>query len=419
MKNRIAVIVLFAVLLTGCGHKEALPAISSDHERLLEQAQYGSGNLPLSQLALPNHYSDPDFLQTGDFPVVIDADIKVPDVTKVPIAAAVPTKLTQTAADKIMEALLAEENFVSEDGSGAANRLLADGVIEGCMPYEPGRYRVENAHLRIDDNRASFYRDPFGNHDRILYVDEAPEMMIKYIYPSTISREDAIAAADAVIRQMDIKNVACSGVYPVIFLSETVRIDKAHPGNYSYRRNDRGYIIEYAPVAGDIPSHYAYGAERIAPSWDTIKAQRISIGIGTKESGKTNPNLRWFLWDNPENVPEILAEDACLLPFSDIMEIFQTIFPTIDRDYKNLVLLNHVKSAVISEISLREMYIPGDDAEDAGMYVPVWDFCMEISGTRNWEIGSGEAEGDGYTQSKYKKIVMTINAVDGSVVFYP
>ncbi len=104
-------------------------------------------------------------------------------------------------------------------------------------------------------------------------------------------------------------------------------------------------------------------------------------------------------WMSLYDIGEVLAEDSALLPFSEIMDIFEKMYVVANDD--------QTMDTVVDSIRLGYARIQRQDVKGEAMLVPVWDFF----GTRT------DLEGDEPRVFGDKdQSLLTINAVDGTIV---
>lgn len=164
-------------------------------------------------------------------------------------------------------------------------------------------------------------------------------------------------------------------------------------------QNRGGYLLHYARCLDGVPVTYTIeegGAyEDIEGVTETWSYERLDFYV-TKE-GIDRLELR-----NQYDIGEVRTEHAKLLPFSDIMEIYEKMMQIQNGD-----VLNYEDSRTyrIDRITLgySRIYEPSTDNRQ-GVLVPVWDF-----------FGSFEVPGR-ETYKEPNQSFLTINAADGSVI---
>lgn len=110
-------------------------------------------------------------------------------------------------------------------------------------------------------------------------------------------------------------------------------------------------------------------------------------------------------WRAPLDVTEVLTDDTVISPFGEIAEIFEkmTVICSeryISSDRKQLIEITHV-SLSLQRIMERDSYT-------SGLLVPVWNFYGTVT---KWDN-----EGQAYTNDLEHMPIMSINAIDGSII---
>lgn len=106
-----------------------------------------------------------------------------------------------------------------------------------------------------------------------------------------------------------------------------------------------------------------------------------------------------LVYDYPAEIKAPLAQDVGLLPFEQIMSVFERIAPlsiaSAERGENNMLS--------IDRITLGYMGTPMKDEPSRYQLIPVWDF-----------FGTRSVSGEVYSQ--YLEPLVTINAMDGTVI---
>lgn len=106
-----------------------------------------------------------------------------------------------------------------------------------------------------------------------------------------------------------------------------------------------------------------------------------------------------LVYDYPAEIKAPLAQDVGLLPFEQIMSVFERIVPlsiaSAERGENNMLS--------IDRITLGYMGTPMKDEPSRYQLIPVWDF-----------FGTRSVSGEVYSQ--YLEPLITINAMDGTVI---
>ena len=161
----------------------------------------------------------------------------------------------------------------------------------------------------------------------------------------------------------------------------------------------------YTPVVDGIPVtytdyRYAYDNTNIDYS--------ESFQVAYDDEG-----LAQVKWLDPAKIYDMSDEYVFLLPFSDILEIFQEEAPELQRSYSTEETVK--KSIHITDIKLGYMWVPDESAEMEGMLLPVWDFIG--SWTTYWSGNEEQGVDPSWNSntSPYQSF-LTVNAMDGSIM---
>lgn len=122
-----------------------------------------------------------------------------------------------------------------------------------------------------------------------------------------------------------------------------------------------------------------------------------------------------FYWVAPHTVEKVEVEQSNLLPFGEVKDLFQTM---VQVKYEPMVLEKdtyHISSMTldINGITLSLQRVREGDCVTEGLFIPVWNFW----GTQTivYEDGTTVVR-DSVNDDTYPVSLLTINAVDGSVI---
>ena len=116
----------------------------------------------------------------------------------------------------------------------------------------------------------------------------------------------------------------------------------------------------------------------------------------------------YFYWESPHTEPVLQVEDTQLMPFDQIADIFAKMIMVKNSDVQianKRNVFDTVRNYEITKVKLGLMRIKAKDSFDEGLLVPAWDF---------W--GHSVWEWQGETSDFGEEIVLTINAIDGSMI---
>jgi len=118
-------------------------------------------------------------------------------------------------------------------------------------------------------------------------------------------------------------------------------------------------------------------------------------------------------WQDPSKIYDMSDEYVFLLPFSDILKIFQEQAPELHRTYGTD---DESKKIIrITDIKLGYMWVPDEATEMEGMLIPVWDFIGFYATYWMGDPYAGIAPSWSMNTSPYQSF-LTVNAMDGSIV---
>ena len=467
--------VMAVSMFTGC---QKSPAPNTETEMPLnskvEAVQTAStGSSFEDQLNLPNRFTGEWTGLDGCFHVTADADITLPDLDAIPTATVTRKPFSQEDADKLLD-YFSQDNtlyrslgmnkqeaqewleklYAVQRGEIPITDVTRDGTIdelpdmiaywEEYVRTAPENSEVEvsrkfqsddffdevisgyayvgdrTVHVRINNNDdyhdeaiiyIAGYGDPYTNSIDVYHVDEMSEED-QVAVNINMTQEQALQMGDACMKELGIENYICDSSRPVIYFNAG---------------NDTGYELEYVRQVNGFPISHGIAYE-LTPDGGTL-FRTPGNGTSTPEN-EPSPNGVWayerltiyvaeegvvyFDWQNPYSDPIIQTENTQLMNFQDISDIFaKMIFVKnhywLEANEENGFILNH--NVNVDHVELNLMRIRNKDSFSEGTLVPVWDF---------WAKTSASAEDEAYSQyvydGSYYEVVLTINAIDGTVI---
>ena len=437
---------------------------------MLQTAQQGKDNSALlAALEVPERFTG-DWTGVNDCVIVhADAEIVLPNADKIPTGSIGRRDFTQEDADNLMRVLLKGNTLYEEQGmtkQQALERLeqlqamqlgeipvdldggyeALPGAIERCAEYArtapDGDERVpaetsfvsksenleeiygwteldgKKVHFFVQNypgylDHASVFADGYGDVNFSsavaisLIQDELPE-------PLTVDfpLEDAIRQGDALMEELGFEHVVCDNAYPVLFtrsmptaVSTDETDDAPSEENWKSYILATGYELQYVRCVNGFPI-----------SWTPIRGG--AVPENESHSGTwhyevitldyTKDGLVYFYWESPHTEPVLQVEDTQLMPFDQIADIFAKMIMVKNSDVQVANEQNGfdtVRNYDVTKVKLGLMRIKAKGSSDEGLLVPVWDFW----GRSVWEW-------QGETSDFGEEIVLTINAIDGSVI---
>ncbi|MEY8426684.1 DUF6034 family protein [Lachnospiraceae bacterium 46-15] len=222
-------------------------------------------------------------------------------------------------------------------------------------------------------------------------VDGGEYFITENMWKLKTSAEELQAQADAQVKDLGFQDMELAAV------RECGRYDSSLEGYaYSY-----GMEMVYTRNIDGIPVTYA----QYRNVYDEMQRDYSeALALVYDDEG-----LAQMIWKNPSEVSDMSEEYVFLLPFSDILQIFQREAAEIYREYSARKML------LIREIKLGYMWLPDTSTETEGMLIPVWDFlgsCVshwmadeKMGIEEQWSMDSSDCQS-----------FLAVNAMDGTLV---
>ena len=474
MKRILSLLILACLalgLLVGCQATPDTPVVvQKDQEQMLQTAQQGRDNSALlAALEVPDRFTGEWTGVNGYVIVHADAEIVLPNADKIPTGSVGRRDFTQEDADNLMRVLLKGNTLYEELGmtkQQALERLeqlqamqrgeipvnldggyeALPGAIERCAEYArtapEGDERVpaETSFVSRSENleeikgwteldgkvmhffvqncagfldHAAVFIDGYGDVNFSsavaisLIQDELPE-------PLTVDfpLEDAIRQGDALMEELGFERVVCDDAYPVLFTRSMPtavaegEADEA-PSEESWKNHilATGYELQYVRCLNGFPISWTPIRGGAVPE-DESYSGTWHYEVITLDY--TKDGLVYFYWESPHTEPVLQVEDTQLMPFDQIADIFAKMIMVKNSDVQVANERNGfdtVRNYDITKVKLGLMRIKAKGSFDEGLLVPVWDF---------W--GHSVWEWQGETSDFGEEILLTINAIDGSMI---
>ncbi len=251
--------------------------------------------------------------------------------------------------------------------------------------YEDTQYLSRAWYVRDHENTGvTFtYLPAESFNDFFLFSD----IDIASIPDVTVTADEARAMCDSVVKALDIPDMAFYAIC------------KKYGGAQEAPRCC--WELQYTRNIGGVP--VAYSSIDVGINGMPADTQIFQIPW-------TNEKLNFYVnddgivameWESPYELTETVTEDAALLPFSDVMDIFKKMY-VVEND-------GQAKDVTVDRICLSYMRVSERDKNYTGLLVPVWDFY----GTELWHPEGGEDYTSFYDPDSS---MLTINAVDGTII---
>ena len=466
--------VLALGLITGFG-SEADAAITKEQEQLLQIARDGrEDSVSLRNLEVPDRFSGDWVGAEGCVIVHADAEVELPDSEKIPAGSTSRRNFTQADAETLMRVFLKGNTLYEElgmtkpqvqarleryeamqrgeiplEGDSVTPETLPE-VIERWREYastapEEGERRPASGSFEhkdyadelrgwseVDGKKLHFFlqnENSFWDH-AIVFEDgygdvngtwaqpiaRIPEDLLSEPLTIDFPAEEALRQGEELMAKLGFRHIACSEITPVYFTSMNPHTVSAEEDQLP-EENDwvdsilsTGYELHYVRCLNGFPIGYTtIPGTSVLESESTMRAwmyEYITLDI-------TKDGIKCFAWFSPHTEPVQLIDDAKLLPFDRIAEIFARMILVKNSDVLYANARNGfttIRNFQITKARLTLMRIRNKDNFDEGLLMPVWDF----SGTEHFEYDGWDNYG--FTGDNVERIFLTINAVDGSLI---
>lgn len=477
MKKKISFMlagVLVLTLFTGFGQMPDVSAeITKAQEQLLVTAERGGDSSePLENFEVPERFIGSwtginDLIQ-----VTADAEIVLPAAGKIPSGTIARRDFTQEDADILMRVLLNGNTLYEELGmtkQQALERLEryramqrgdipveGDSVTYDTLPQTIERWEeyvrtapsgderipasttfaaegpLESIRgwAELDGIARHFYIqnviNDYSYDHAIVYEDGYGDLNSSYAIPFSwltledlpwtltvdFSLEDAILQADALMEELGFEDVVCDDAYPVCFFDRNFATASETPTAEEWNRLvlATGYELQYVRCLDGFPISYTPASGTASPENESFSGTWMYEFI-TMDITEDGPKC--FQWFSPHTEPELQVEDTRLMPFSEIAEVFAKMIMVKNGDIQHVNERNGFTTTRIfhiDKVKLGLMRLRSKGNINDAVLIPVWDFW----GTETWEYDGWDNYG--YSGDVEEKIVLTVNAVDGSLI---
>ena len=401
-----------------------------------------------SSLGAPKHCIDcaESKVYGGILQIEIDADIEIPNVSKVPVFSVQTKTFSPEEKEKIAKVLLGEgpyyernrertkkerlkasidslslilseidDRAYGEDYPYDEMRAANEAELQKCLeryaempdpgPMEPwmGSFQDdeiclangENYWVNIQKGQISYYDPLLSDWSAILFC-----------IPSN-NREDTLAIETAGVMFRDLTTEPFIP-YGILRNQEMLGPERMN--------DEKQYLVELTRTYAGIPC-YAYttdhGSDTAMQSAgvDMYSEQMFpeSIEINVRDGKVISVN-----WSNAIEVIKVENENVTLLPFSEILNYFKKqVFRTFYLDPEPGEDQNITTTMKITRICFSYMRVKKQDGDGKAYLLPVWDFMCAVNAS---------AFPNGVYDSSEEKVwlpqqsILTINAIDGSII---
>lgn len=474
-KRYTALLSFAAILLCGCQSGKGSPVIvrrKAETEAVPAKAEEGM-NIA-EQVQIPERYTM-KLYGSGVLEVEADADIIIPDVQGFKLKKVEGRVFTQEDVDRQVEVLLKGSRLTQriykegDPGEGYTKEELAtiiesyenravenkdsgledeiEGllklyeeapetstteVVEPVLGYEPELFGADvdkdvntlTGNAVVDGEDYDYTITNYWSDDSKWIQNWLLRMDLAYPYVSLYGSErmkvpanvDKLQEkADKLVHDLGFMDMAAYGGE---YLESVQRGtgEMVHTYGFHYTRMIDGIPITYTMESGSASQQAAeveMASEETAAVSEYSEMEYLLVWPYEKLTVVyDDKGLAYFGWENPYEISDISDEYVFLLPFSDIKTIFERVILSGNQDYSG-EYYDHVNYKIY-EVRLGYARVMEKGNPGTGTLVPVWDFF----GTRTTTYHAYEEGGDPetYVESVQYESLMTINAMDGSVI---
>lgn len=241
--------------------------------------------------------------------------------------------------------------------------------------------------------------DAAGDIPQCIYDQYGGEVTFTEIQDElvTISQEDAIGMADAFLTRLGIEGFQYynGGLYnEVLDLRYKSDLDERAGGGYR-----KEYILSYMRnIDGAFVTFEAAGKHE--EGWNGDSYVKKDWGIECIEFRINDTGIIGFDYYSPLTIMETVVEQSNMKTFEEVRSTFETMVTVTnaeDPDVQEGSVTIEIDRVILGYARISEA-----DSYDTGLIVPVWDFKGKKT--------------DSYGRAATYGSVITINAIDGSVI---
>lgn len=393
---------LSTAALAGCSAD-----VSEEAEKSIPES-YTDGELLKEKLGVPDTVQGEYVSGSGISRVTVDAEVTVPAVSRVDVVEAVPRIFTDEEVLKVMERHHNDLDWrYAESNEPYMNGLPhIDGSFDGIDHYDlwicvkpdasPDKtYKSFNVTYWLNARTGEIAFTPtmeyIEDHERGYYcVGQNPVPLTDgKAEDCTISLEEAVALADEEVH----------AILPDYLVTRAGQAPVMEAGGFGFDKytTQQFYLLQYTRHLNGVP---------VNDSLQTSPEGEYGYVSGTGEVSVlvADDGVLGFTYTEPYDVGEIVEENAALMPFDEIWDIFEKI---------SLLSIQHLEAeeglekneAKVTEV--RFGYMSVLQADGSYRYTPVWDFyAHRILDGHGAYGGSPDSFG----------AFLTINAIDGTII---
>ncbi len=213
----------------------------------------------------------------------------------------------------------------------------------------------------------------------------------KKIGEPAISKEDAVSAAQAILYELDIDDMAAGSVEKAQLYAS---IEDAFCET-GVEPLSKGYLIKFVRnidgIAGITDHSVMFRIEDDFAYKAPLYPEEIQVFVN--ESGKA----QLFVWSHPLEIAEKVTDNVKLMPFEDVKQRI--------RDMLTYVFAGDTSPTVVTSVHLNMAIVDVKDKPKEAMYMPAW-FVYYTQTFNDPDTG----------EEKQQKLRLAFNAIDGGRV---
>ena len=449
----LALAMVFAAGCQATPEESIVAGKSSD--ALIEKAKAETGGTLAERLDAPETYQGSVSSVDGLLNVTIDAAVTVPDAESVPIIQVTPGTITQDQADVLMDELVRGTLYPTDRQLTKAEieaellqtkQELAEGPAEDDTLYQMEGLEVwqRSRQDKIDVLEAQYDQAPDtttaepisgvfaenaqglseiwgenvgegGSHEELRIVNGPFGQALCYAFFSRNAADDGLSLLYATAQEMERDFQADVSQIPDVTLQaeqaqsmcddlvQALGIDGMSGRSIGkvYSQPQPGvperccWELRYTRQLGGIPITYT------DDSWVAVSV----VPGGSYQAPWPYESLIFYVnddgivgmrWMSPCNIGDAVTEDSALLDFEDVMDVFEKMY-IVDNGGAE-------KNVTIDSICLGYARVLKQDETGVGLLVPAWDFFGTVT------------DADGTVYDEGDRSLLTINAIDGSII---
>ncbi len=368
---------------------------------------YVSGDLIATTMKVPEHYEFESTSESGKSKVVVNADIYVPEVSKVDVLEAIPVVFTDEDAKTFIERhtdsrgwyhVLTHQPY---SGEGLTKEVLEGDLLgnEKYFIWVDNNYE-ENVTDKFKEVVVSFWKNAktgeIAYQPCLSYMNSSTDPQFLQLIPlnennmangCSITLEEAKAFANDEVSQISpdfsIKNYG----------------QLKGKSLFSEQNSQQYYGFEFTRNINGIPVNLDNERGVGDGSEYTSGTEKISVTVN-------DDGVCWLKYCEPFKTGKVVQEDVELLSFDEIADIFENVSML---SIQHLELEDGLTENLmdIREIRFGYMAVKQPGSIGGYRYIPVWDFYGI-----HWPV----YENSQYYPDNYKIPEFTINAIDGTVI---